>query len=222
MSSPNGRTRSKPRPSGWSRSSPTPSDAGQPPTRCCACGNRRRCRPGPTSSATASTTSSRAGGSRAEHLVGRDGGEWVRSIATHGAGRDGAARGLDHAGVGEAARQTLANVGTKRSVFNRANVFAEAVRQLHGHRFASAGARDRGGRRRHGTRPRRRGPTDPRRRHRDVARRADPRGRVVPVPAPRRRQLHDPRDPRRGGSPRRCRALHRRATRRRRPRRGRT
>jgi conjugative relaxase-like TrwC/TraI family protein len=79
--------------------------------------------------------------SRAEHLVGRDGGEWVRSIATQGAGRDGAARGIDHAGIGEAARQTLANVGTKRSVFNRANVFAEAVRQLHGHRFASSGAR---------------------------------------------------------------------------------
>lgn len=78
---------------------------------------------------------------RAEHLVGRDGGDWVQSIASHGAEPDSSELGLDHAGVGKAARQTLANVGTKRSVFNRANVFAEAVRQLQGHRFPTADQR---------------------------------------------------------------------------------
>lgn len=78
---------------------------------------------------------------RAEHNVGKDGPGWVRGLSKGGVEGGPTAMGIDYAGIGAAAQQTLANVGSKRSVFNRANVFAEAVRQLHGHRFSSAADR---------------------------------------------------------------------------------
>ena len=78
---------------------------------------------------------------RAGRVIGGDGPEWVHGLA--GAGVDASVQqvGADHAGIGTAAQRALSNVGSKRSVFNRANVFAEAVRQLHGHRFATAADR---------------------------------------------------------------------------------
>ncbi len=74
---------------------------------------------------------------RAEKVAGRGGPEWVAGLSSLGA----QTVGIRHAGVGAAAQRTLEAVGSKRSVFNRANVFAEAVRQLHGHRFATANER---------------------------------------------------------------------------------
>jgi conjugative relaxase-like TrwC/TraI family protein len=78
---------------------------------------------------------------RAQRIIGQDGPEWVQRLACASADSAALQVGIDHAGVGAAAHRTLANVGSKRSVFNRANVFAEAVRQLHGHRFANSADR---------------------------------------------------------------------------------
>jgi conjugative relaxase-like TrwC/TraI family protein len=78
---------------------------------------------------------------RAEPIIGQDGPGWVQKMAGEGADQALQQVGVDYAGIGAAAQRTLANVGSKRSVFNRANVFAEAVRQLHGHRFATAADR---------------------------------------------------------------------------------
>ncbi|QGN58837.1 MobF family relaxase [Nostocoides sp. HKS02] len=78
---------------------------------------------------------------RAERIIGHDGPGSVHGLAC--AAIDSASRqvGVDHAGIGAAAERTLASVGWKRSVFTRANVFAEAVRQLHGQRFTTAADR---------------------------------------------------------------------------------
>lgn len=78
---------------------------------------------------------------RAERTVGMGAPGWVAGLAREGANASARQVGIDHAGIGAAAQRTLTNVGTKRSVFNRANVFAEAVRQLHGHRFTTAADR---------------------------------------------------------------------------------
>jgi conjugative relaxase-like TrwC/TraI family protein len=78
---------------------------------------------------------------RAERVVGQDGPGWVHGLAREVAVMAEQPAGIDHAGIGAAAQRTLSNVGSKRSVFNRANVFAEAVRQLHGHRFTTAADR---------------------------------------------------------------------------------
>ncbi|MFC8501264.1 MobF family relaxase [Pedococcus sp. NPDC057267] len=75
---------------------------------------------------------------RAERIIGMDGPGWVAGLAREGANAASQRAGVDHAVIGAAAQRTLAHVGSKRSVFNRANVFAEAVRQLHGHRFTTA------------------------------------------------------------------------------------
>ena len=78
---------------------------------------------------------------RAQRIIGHDGPQWAQELAGHGADPAATPIGVDHAGIGAAAQQTLANVGSKRSVFNRANIFAEAVRQLHGRRFTTAADR---------------------------------------------------------------------------------
>ena len=70
-------------------------------------------------------------------LDGVDAGEWAASLA----GRNDMpllrAGGLDPGMLADLAAVTLNTVGSKRATFTRANLLAEAARQLHGARFAT-------------------------------------------------------------------------------------
>ena len=71
-------------------------------------------------------------------LDGVDPGEWAAGLA----GRNDLpllrAGGLDPGMLDDLAAVTLATVGSRRATFTRANLLAEAARQLHGARFATA------------------------------------------------------------------------------------
>ena len=81
---------------------------------------------------------------RAESFLdGVDPGEWAASLA----GRNDMpllrAGDLDPGMLADLAAVTLATVGSRRATFTRANLLAEAARQLHGARFATARRPDR-------------------------------------------------------------------------------
>ncbi len=78
---------------------------------------------------------------RARPIVGIRQEDWVRRLTLALGARPGMLSSAGPELVGPAAKAALDAVAAKRATFNRANVFAEAVRQLAGVRFATVEAR---------------------------------------------------------------------------------